>query len=217
MYIDPTLGRPLLEPLFRLQAPPNYSIPFAASDLGASHSQIYRVSYIERTRRIKISQYHRQQVSPQPRSRTFVDDSSFLFSISLNHIWCTESGNMLIMTYAHARATGDGSLISRYVSLSCSSSRLRVNQLGQYPLLTTWANYLINTLLFVHDQYVVLVNVLLGTDNGLWDRASADGWTAANQTNLAIKGIIAIQAMSEMSIIVDQVTEAKNYSVRTNL
>jgi hypothetical protein len=35
--------------------------------------------------------------------------------------------------------------------------------------------------------------------------------------NLAIKGIIAIQAMSEMSAIVGQVTEAKNYSVRTNL
>jgi len=26
-----------------------------------------------------------------------------------------ETGNMLIMTYAHARASGDGSLISRYV------------------------------------------------------------------------------------------------------
>jgi hypothetical protein len=26
-----------------------------------------------------------------------------------------ESANMLIMTYAHARASGDGSLISRYV------------------------------------------------------------------------------------------------------
>ena len=37
MYIDPTLGAPLLEPLFRLQALPNYSIPFAARDLGASH------------------------------------------------------------------------------------------------------------------------------------------------------------------------------------
>src|SRR6266851_2438126 len=36
MYIDPSLGRPLLEPLFRLQAQPNYSVPFAASDLGAS-------------------------------------------------------------------------------------------------------------------------------------------------------------------------------------
>ena len=27
----------------------------------------------------------------------------------------TETGNMLIMTYAHARASGDGSLIGRYV------------------------------------------------------------------------------------------------------
>ena len=36
MYIDPTLGAPLLEPLFRLQESPNYTIPFAAADLGAS-------------------------------------------------------------------------------------------------------------------------------------------------------------------------------------
>ncbi len=28
---------------------------------------------------------------------------------------CAETGNMLIMTYAHARASGDGSLISKYV------------------------------------------------------------------------------------------------------
>jgi hypothetical protein len=35
MYIDPTLGRLLLEPLFRLQASPNYTIPYAAADLGA--------------------------------------------------------------------------------------------------------------------------------------------------------------------------------------
>jgi hypothetical protein len=34
MYIDPTLGRPLLEPLFQLQASPNYTIQFAAADLG---------------------------------------------------------------------------------------------------------------------------------------------------------------------------------------
>lgn len=34
MYIDPSLGAPLLEPLFRLQAHPNYTIPYAAGDLG---------------------------------------------------------------------------------------------------------------------------------------------------------------------------------------
>ena len=29
----------------------------------------------------------------------------------------TESGNMLIMTYAYARASGDGSLISKYARM----------------------------------------------------------------------------------------------------
>ena len=36
MYIDPSLGAPLLEPLLRLQASPNYTISFAAADLGVS-------------------------------------------------------------------------------------------------------------------------------------------------------------------------------------
>jgi hypothetical protein len=36
MYIDPSLGAHLLEPLFQLQAQPNYEIPYAAADLGTS-------------------------------------------------------------------------------------------------------------------------------------------------------------------------------------
>jgi hypothetical protein len=36
MYIDPLLGGPLLEPLFRLQASRNYTIGYAAADLGTS-------------------------------------------------------------------------------------------------------------------------------------------------------------------------------------
>ena len=36
MFIDPGLGAPLLEPLFRLQASSNYSIRYAAADLGTS-------------------------------------------------------------------------------------------------------------------------------------------------------------------------------------
>jgi hypothetical protein len=35
MYIDPTLGRFLLEPLLQLQASPGYTISYAATDLGA--------------------------------------------------------------------------------------------------------------------------------------------------------------------------------------
>ncbi|KAH9063197.1 hypothetical protein EDB87DRAFT_1805777 [Lactarius vividus] len=140
MYIDHTLGRPLLEPLFQLQASPNYTIPYAAADLGSSYPNV------------TISNSNHNQ--------------------GVEH-----SGNMLIMTYAHARATGDGSLISRY-----------------YFLLTSWADYLSNSTLVIHDQ------------------SSADGLTTNNQTNLAIKGIIAIRAMSKMSSVVKRTADANKYS-----
>jgi len=39
--------------------------------------------------------------------------------------------------------------------------------------------------------------------------------TVNNQTNLAIKGIIAIEAMSKMSTTVSQTADANKYSVRT--
>ncbi|KAI9459211.1 hypothetical protein BJY52DRAFT_387895 [Lactarius psammicola] len=140
MYIDPTLGRPLLEPLFRLQASPDYTIPYAAADLGSSYPNV------------TISNSNHNQGVEQ-------------------------SGNMLIMTYAHARASGDGGLISRY-----------------YSLLTSWADYLSNSTLVIHDQ------------------SSADGLTTNNQTNLAIKGIIAIEAMSKMSSVVKRTADADKYS-----
>ncbi|KAH9027629.1 hypothetical protein EDB85DRAFT_2091843, partial [Lactarius pseudohatsudake] len=88
------------------------------------------------------------------------------------------SGNMLIMTYAHARASGDVGLISRYYD----------------TLLIPWANYLSNATMLVHDQF------------------SADGVSANNQTNLAIKGIIAIAAMSKMSSIVKRDADVNKYS-----
>ena len=40
MYIDPSLGKPLLEPLFRFQASPVYGIAYAARDLGNSHRDL---------------------------------------------------------------------------------------------------------------------------------------------------------------------------------
>ncbi|KAH9077812.1 hypothetical protein EDB83DRAFT_2514525 [Lactarius deliciosus] len=121
MYIDPKLAGLLLEPLFQLQASPNYTLPYAAADLGLYPN-------------VTISNSgHSQRVE--------------------------QSGNMLIMTYAHARASGDGSLISRY-----------------YSLLISWADYLSNYTLYTPDE------------------TSADGLTTGNQTNLAIKGIIAIRA-----------------------
>ncbi|KAF8273701.1 hypothetical protein EI94DRAFT_1715629 [Lactarius quietus] len=140
MYIDPTLGGPLLEPLFQLQATPNYTVPFAAADLGSTYPNV------------TISNSHHKQGVEQ-------------------------SGNMLIMTYAYARASGDGSLISKY-----------------YSLLTSWADYLSSSTLLIHEQ------------------SSADALTTNNQTNLAIKGIIAIKAMSKMSTVVEQTADAEKYN-----
>ncbi|OCH90332.1 DUF1793-domain-containing protein [Obba rivulosa] len=76
-----------------------------------------------------------------------------------------QTGNMLIMTLAHARISGDGSLISEH-----------------YGLLKNWTDYLVNTTL-----------------TPAADQQSADYEGIANLTNLAVKGIIAIQAMAEMS------------------
>ncbi|KAF8260626.1 hypothetical protein EI94DRAFT_1747935 [Lactarius quietus] len=140
MYIDPKLGGLLLEPLFRLQASPNYTIPYAAPDLGPNYPNV-TVS----------NSTHAQGVE--------------------------QSGNMLIMTYAYARASGDGNLIGRY-----------------YKLLTSWADYLSSSTLLIRDQ------------------TSADGLSTNNQTNLAIKGIIAIQAMSKMSSIVKEFSDVDKYS-----
>ena len=49
--------------------------------------------------------------------------------------------------------------------------------------------------------------------NDIQHRSSADGLTTNNQTNLAIKGIIAIKAMSKMSSVVNQTADAGKYNV----
>ena len=70
--------------------------------------------------------------------------------------------------------------------------------------------------LSISDQYVVSPDAFLITNNmsDNLQRSSADGLLTNNQTNLAIKGIIAIKAMSEMSSIVRQTADADKYSVR---
>ncbi|EIM89463.1 uncharacterized protein STEHIDRAFT_52330 [Stereum hirsutum FP-91666 SS1] len=126
MYIDPSLGRPILEPLFKFQNNSAYTHPFSSSDIGLSYPNA---------------------------------DATTASSI------LKESANMIIMSYAYARTTGDGNQANSY-----------------YILLKTWADYLVNSTLYPSNQF------------------SIDGIPiTANQTNLALKGIIAIKAMSELS------------------
>ena len=66
MYIDPSLGGPLLEPLFRLQASSKYTIPYAAADLGAfSIKMNVGRLYLDTCFRIILPQCVNQQFEPQ--------------------------------------------------------------------------------------------------------------------------------------------------------
>ncbi|RPD75342.1 hypothetical protein L226DRAFT_534905 [Lentinus tigrinus ALCF2SS1-7] len=87
-----------------------------------------------------------------------------------------QTGNMLIMMYAHARVSGDGTLLAQH-----------------YNLTKRWADYLVSNTLTFDDQ------------------ASADGETKANMTNLALKGIISVKAMAEISRAVGKDSDAQEY------
>jgi len=84
---------------------------------------------------------------------------------------------MIVMAYAHARTSGDSSLLTNY-----------------YHLLKTWADYLVSNSLVLQGQ------------------ADADGLNLMNGTNLAVKGIIAIQVMSSISAALGQTSDAQAYS-----
>ncbi|KAI0712927.1 hypothetical protein C8T65DRAFT_726919 [Cerioporus squamosus] len=87
-----------------------------------------------------------------------------------------QSGNMLIIMCAHARVSGDGSLLSQH-----------------YGTAKRWADYLVNTTLTPINQN------------------SADGMTNPNMTNLAIKGIIGVKAMAEISRATQHDSDAQMY------
>ncbi|KAJ7254983.1 hypothetical protein B0H12DRAFT_545654 [Mycena haematopus] len=109
---------------------------------------------------------------------------------SLNAMYGIEnSGNMLILALAHARSSGDGSLIGKY-----------------YNLLKQWADYLSSNALIPGEQ------------NSADARDASLAQNHPNVTNLALKGIIAIQAMAEVSQITGQAADAQKYQTSaTNL
>ncbi|KAH9970560.1 hypothetical protein BGW80DRAFT_1176039 [Lactifluus volemus] len=80
-------------------------------------------------------------------------------------------------------------LIMIYAQALASGNASLIETYAGYPLLERWSEYLANTTLFTTDQ------------------ESADLLSVNNQTNLAIKGIIAIKAMSFMSAVVGKSTD----------
>jgi len=118
MTINSSLGAPLLEPLYRLQISSNYTIPYAAADLGVSRvytnfeDTIFRLSALG-------SNYPNVTGSNSNHSQG-VERSYFrcwLLGITYQCL-LIETANMLIMTYAYSRESGDGSFISKHVRIN---------------------------------------------------------------------------------------------------
>lgn len=106
---------------------------------------------------------------------------------------------MIIMSLSYVQRTNDQSQIRQYVGdlkifalLTCDSQSL------QSALLDQWAQFLIEDSLIPENQ--------ISTD----DFAGP----LANQTNLAIKGIVGIKAMSEIASLLGDQAKSNNYSVR---
>lgn len=112
-----------------------------------------------------------------------------------------ECGNMLIMTLSYTQSTNDTSLLTSYVRVLKRwwSRWLTWQRLlwFQFNLLDQWTQFLIAEALIPANQ--------ISTD----DFAGA----LPNQTNLAIKGIVGIKAMSEIAAIVGDTARSSNYSV----
>ncbi|KAH9053680.1 hypothetical protein EDB87DRAFT_1650741, partial [Lactarius vividus] len=125
--------------------------------------------------RYQSSKYYTQP-SAAPDAGSFYPNTSF--SSFTHQQGIEQTANMLIMMYAYARSSGNGTSIQTY-----------------YPLLKNWTDYLVDTTLYTSNQ------------------ESADLLSVNNQTNLAIKGIIAIKAMSMMAAAMSKSTD---YSATAN-
>ncbi|KAJ6539482.1 DUF1793-domain-containing protein [Mycena capillaripes] len=144
LYTNPTLGKYLLEGLFRYQASGQYPNKWSVHDLGSSY----------------------------PKALGHNDGADEAMPVE-------ESGNMVIMALSYAQKTGDISNLQRYSAL-----------------LDQWTQFLIEDSLIPANQ--------ISTD----DFAGA----LANQTNLAIKGIVGIGAMAKIEALLGNSAQSVNYS-----
>lgn len=193
LYTNPVLGKYLLLGLFEYQATGQWPATYAIHDLGESSSP-------GRTMCLHV---HQVLHTPKPSGTTMVTPKTCHSKVK--HIYVFHS-NPLTPNRMRKHAYHDFELHSEnerhfdhhwlceyYLALRlcCFSDRLQTDLLNQ------WTGYLVAEALIPAYQ--------ISTD----DFAGA----LANQTNLAIKGVIGIQAMAEISGMLGDTTNQQNYSV----
>ena len=106
IYLWPDLLRLLLLPLLEYQESSSYTNIYADQDIGTSQ--------------LGEGKYQRAQIIAGNSYPNATGDSS------PHNMQVEQSANMIIISLAHAQATGDGSLLSRYVRIAFFHISLRV-------------------------------------------------------------------------------------------
>jgi hypothetical protein len=123
---------------------------------------------------------------------------------------------MIVMTLSYTKKTGDQSLIKAYVRSRPTTPYHITERRLQTELLDQWAQFLVTDALIPANQISTddfagpLVRICIYSNDPEVDMYAT--FFQVNQTNLAIKGIIGIQAMSEIWSILGNDSMAKKYS-----
>ena len=104
---------------------------------------------------------------------------------------------MLIMTLSYTQKTQDLSLVKTYVRASLPHAYPDSSRCVQYNLLDQWAQFLVSNTLEPANQ--------LSSD--------AFAGTLTNQTNLALKGIIALKAMAQIADLAGHQGDSATWNV----
>lgn len=113
LYLNASFGNTLLSPLLATQEF-STTLDAAASDLGIPIS--YTVRPDDQCNHVG-NQYPMTSQDNTLQTGFSIEGSTHVHSRSLANEGLAETGNMLIMTLASARASGDGSLVSQYARL----------------------------------------------------------------------------------------------------
>ncbi|KAF8750700.1 hypothetical protein RHS01_08849 [Rhizoctonia solani] len=118
---------------------------------------------------------------PETRAQSYAPTTS-VYVTRERTMRAAATANMIIMTYAFMRYTGDAKLAAKH-----------------YYTLKAWADYLVKNALVHSDQLT-----------GDWFMTTG----VSNQTNLALKGLIALKSMVEIQDAVGMSNESSTYEVR---
>ncbi|KAK4547118.1 hypothetical protein LTR36_001339 [Oleoguttula mirabilis] len=162
VYLNATILRYMLDPLFINQEAGNWPYQFSIHDLGSSFPNA--TGHNDGSGRQSLRIHDRYGILM---NRT--DEMQPL----------EECGDMIIMTLAYAQRTNDNAYLAQH-----------------YDILKQWNEYLIEEALIPANQ--------ISTD----DFAGA----LANQTNLALKGIIGIEAMAQIANRTGHAEDGANYT-----